>query len=172
MSSSGDFGNPLRKFKLVFLGEQSGECFLSPKTSIVVCQQVCASVAMCFSPREQMDRSFPLKVGCARPGFPLRPARPDSGVTNLRLRCALLGYRSIFSNMPRRWHGVALNSVIITIYTRVSGFLNSRCRIRRLASCRRFLALNRRARIFHFSPSPSFDILLIIIIYIVIGEKI
>lgn len=25
MSSSGDFGNPLRKFKLVFLGEQSGE---------------------------------------------------------------------------------------------------------------------------------------------------
>jgi hypothetical protein len=27
MSSSGDFGNPLRKFKLVFLGEQSGECY-------------------------------------------------------------------------------------------------------------------------------------------------
>lgn len=25
MSSSGDFGGPLRKFKLVFLGEQSGE---------------------------------------------------------------------------------------------------------------------------------------------------
>jgi hypothetical protein len=25
MSSSGDFGNPLRKFKLVFLGEQSGK---------------------------------------------------------------------------------------------------------------------------------------------------
>lgn len=25
MSTSGDFGNPLRKFKLVFLGEQSGE---------------------------------------------------------------------------------------------------------------------------------------------------
>lgn len=24
MSSSGEFGNPLRKFKLVFLGEQSG----------------------------------------------------------------------------------------------------------------------------------------------------
>lgn len=24
MSTSGDFGNPLRKFKLVFLGEQSG----------------------------------------------------------------------------------------------------------------------------------------------------
>lgn len=24
MSASGDFGNPLRKFKLVFLGEQSG----------------------------------------------------------------------------------------------------------------------------------------------------
>lgn len=27
MSSSGDFGNPLRKFKLVFLGEQSGKYF-------------------------------------------------------------------------------------------------------------------------------------------------
>lgn len=27
MSSSGDFGNPLRKFKLVFLGEQSGKNF-------------------------------------------------------------------------------------------------------------------------------------------------
>lgn len=25
MSAGGDFGNPLRKFKLVFLGEQSGE---------------------------------------------------------------------------------------------------------------------------------------------------
>ena len=25
MSSAGEFGNPLRKFKLVFLGEQSGE---------------------------------------------------------------------------------------------------------------------------------------------------
>lgn len=29
MSSSGDFGNPLRKFKLVFLGEQSGKCLQS-----------------------------------------------------------------------------------------------------------------------------------------------
>lgn len=28
MSTSGDFGNPLRKFKLVFLGEQSGEILL------------------------------------------------------------------------------------------------------------------------------------------------
>ena len=28
MSSAGEFGNPLRKFKLVFLGEQSGECFV------------------------------------------------------------------------------------------------------------------------------------------------
>lgn len=25
MSAAGDFGNPLRKFKLVFLGEQSGK---------------------------------------------------------------------------------------------------------------------------------------------------
>lgn len=30
MSSSGDFGNPLRKFKLVFLGEQSGKKFDHP----------------------------------------------------------------------------------------------------------------------------------------------
>ncbi|KAG5314036.1 RAB6 protein, partial [Acromyrmex insinuator] len=33
MSSSGDFGNPLRKFKLVFLGEQSGECHDGVSTS-------------------------------------------------------------------------------------------------------------------------------------------
>ncbi|KAG5342575.1 RAB6 protein, partial [Acromyrmex heyeri] len=33
MSSSGDFGNPLRKFKLVFLGEQSGECYDGVSTS-------------------------------------------------------------------------------------------------------------------------------------------
>jgi len=26
MSGIGDLGNPLRKFKLVFLGEQSGKC--------------------------------------------------------------------------------------------------------------------------------------------------
>lgn len=30
MSAGGDFGNPLRKFKLVFLGEQSGECAAPP----------------------------------------------------------------------------------------------------------------------------------------------
>uniref|UniRef100_A0A671SCS8 Ras-related protein Rab-6A-like n=1 Tax=Sinocyclocheilus anshuiensis TaxID=1608454 RepID=A0A671SCS8_9TELE len=30
MSATGDFGNPLRKFKLVFLGEQSGECRTEP----------------------------------------------------------------------------------------------------------------------------------------------
>ena len=29
MSMSGEFGNPLRKFKLVFLGEQSGELRLT-----------------------------------------------------------------------------------------------------------------------------------------------
>lgn len=32
MSAGGDFGNPLRKFKLVFLGEQSGEC-APPRTA-------------------------------------------------------------------------------------------------------------------------------------------
>lgn len=30
--ASGDFGNPLRKFKLVFLGEQSGKCGDTPST--------------------------------------------------------------------------------------------------------------------------------------------
>ena len=30
MSSAGEFGNPLRKFKLVFLGEQSGELLREP----------------------------------------------------------------------------------------------------------------------------------------------
>ena len=30
MTSSGEFGNPLRKFKLVFLGEQSGKCQAKP----------------------------------------------------------------------------------------------------------------------------------------------
>jgi hypothetical protein len=34
MSSSGDFGNPLRKFKLVFLGEQSGK--LNDKLTLFV----------------------------------------------------------------------------------------------------------------------------------------
>lgn len=29
--SANDFGNPLKKFKLVFLGEQSGECFSWPR---------------------------------------------------------------------------------------------------------------------------------------------
>ena len=31
MSASADFNNPLRKFKLVFLGEQSGELALTHK---------------------------------------------------------------------------------------------------------------------------------------------
>ncbi|KAG8034774.1 hypothetical protein G9C98_007850 [Cotesia typhae] len=35
MSSSGDFGNPLRKFKLVFLGEQSGYKSISLKGCLV-----------------------------------------------------------------------------------------------------------------------------------------
>jgi len=33
MSGIGDLGNPLRKFKLVFLGEQSGELRLSWSTT-------------------------------------------------------------------------------------------------------------------------------------------
>ena len=43
MSSSGDFGNPLRKFKLVFLGEQSGE--FSRLDPLVICR--------CVSERER-----------------------------------------------------------------------------------------------------------------------
>lgn len=41
MSMSGEFGNPLRKFKLVFLGEQSGE-FLLP----VLCDAVSSSLVL------------------------------------------------------------------------------------------------------------------------------
>lgn len=37
MSAAGDFGNPLRKFKLVFLGEQSGE-FVSGFKKSAVCE--------------------------------------------------------------------------------------------------------------------------------------
>lgn len=39
MSVGSDFGNPLRKFKLVFLGEQSGKtCWILPRSSfLVVC---------------------------------------------------------------------------------------------------------------------------------------
>ena len=29
-TGGGEFGNPLRKFKLVFLGEQSGKCTRAP----------------------------------------------------------------------------------------------------------------------------------------------
>lgn len=36
MSAAGDFGNPLRKFKLVFLGEQSGECDVGIKVAVGV----------------------------------------------------------------------------------------------------------------------------------------
>lgn len=37
MSVGNDFGNPLRKFKLVFLGEQSGECHIGiAKGSLVI----------------------------------------------------------------------------------------------------------------------------------------
>ena len=35
MSSSNEFGNPLRKFKLVFLGEQSGESKIEILTAIM-----------------------------------------------------------------------------------------------------------------------------------------
>lgn len=34
MSMGSDFGNPLRKFKLVFLGEQSGESFDLPRSGL------------------------------------------------------------------------------------------------------------------------------------------
>ena len=36
MTSSGEFGNPLRKFKLVFLGEQSGKCQARPEACHVI----------------------------------------------------------------------------------------------------------------------------------------
>lgn len=45
MSAAGDFGNPLRKFKLVFLGEQSGKSHKIQRCSIVV---------LCFA-RDEAD---------------------------------------------------------------------------------------------------------------------
>ena len=36
MSSSGEFGNPLRKFKLVFLGEQSGRYLNMAPVSVIL----------------------------------------------------------------------------------------------------------------------------------------
>lgn len=62
MSGGGDFGNPLRKFKLVFLGEQSGELsvpafifsfFLSFSVYVYnACVYMCMSkiVCMCVYP--------------------------------------------------------------------------------------------------------------------------
>lgn len=85
MSSSGDFGNPLRKFKLVFLGEQSGEC---PNSSVLT---VCVRVAVFL---EYGSISLKWDALDARPGslgqqVPNRGDYPSSGT--------LLGYRSIFS---------------------------------------------------------------------------
>lgn len=89
MSSSGDFGNPLRKFKLVFLGEQSGEC----RQVTGVRQQVCVSRVRAV-PRMRIDPFPPPPSGTRSPRDPV-PAGLI-GVTTLRLM-ALLGYRSIFS---------------------------------------------------------------------------
>lgn len=36
MATGAEFGNPLRKFKLVFLGEQSGENFLTVFLSLIL----------------------------------------------------------------------------------------------------------------------------------------
>ena len=42
-----DFGNPLRKFKLVFLGEQSGKYFFQfiKKKSVVIFEQLCLNLS-------------------------------------------------------------------------------------------------------------------------------
>lgn len=54
MSSSGDFGNPLRKFKLVFLGEQSGTYVISLlKTSSY-------KIYICFQP---LDNPYMMSIG-------------------------------------------------------------------------------------------------------------
>lgn len=42
MSAAGDFGNPLRKFKLVFLGEQSGKSHVIQRWGDVV-SELCSA---------------------------------------------------------------------------------------------------------------------------------
>lgn len=49
MTASGDFGNPLRKFKLVFLGEQSGKSCIE-SVDVISQQQCFDSYSFTFDP--------------------------------------------------------------------------------------------------------------------------
>lgn len=73
MSAGGDFGNPLRKFKLVFLGEQSGECAAPPLLA--------AGRGFPAPPPVQPFWPLRLPAGLALPKTPtpsLFPGSPDS----------------------------------------------------------------------------------------------
>ena len=51
--ASGDFGNPLRKFKLVFLGEQSGKCNVTPS---IYYELIILQTALIFNPLDGLFR--------------------------------------------------------------------------------------------------------------------
>lgn len=68
MSAGGDFGNPLRKFKLVFLGEQSGECAAPPLLA--------AGRGFPAPPPVQPFWSLRLPAGLALPNLPSPPGVP------------------------------------------------------------------------------------------------
>lgn len=65
MSAGGDFGNPLRKFKLVFLGEQSGECAAPPLLA--------AGLGFPAPPPVQPFWPLRLPAGLALPSSPPQP---------------------------------------------------------------------------------------------------
>lgn len=47
MSTAGDFGNPLRKFKLVFLGEQSGK-YKKMQNMVLVLRALPENILTCW----------------------------------------------------------------------------------------------------------------------------
>lgn len=55
MSMSGEFGNPLRKFKLVFLGEQSGEFLLPVLCDAVSLRRFLTAFSGTFQQKEEQQ---------------------------------------------------------------------------------------------------------------------
>uniref|UniRef100_A0A667WCM2 Ras-related protein Rab-6B n=1 Tax=Myripristis murdjan TaxID=586833 RepID=A0A667WCM2_9TELE len=64
MSSAGDFGNPLRKFKLVFLGEQSGEFNAELSVTCRMSNLNCATIGIDFLSKTMYleDRTIRLQL--------------------------------------------------------------------------------------------------------------
>lgn len=71
MSTGGDFGNPLRKFKLVFLGEQSGEC-AAPPLLAAACSVPAPPPARPFLPR-RLPAGLAFALGSAPSPLPGSP---------------------------------------------------------------------------------------------------